>query len=380
MQITIQRQKLAKALNYVSKAVSSKPNIPVLSNVLLSVKDDQLRLSATDLDMGINMWVPGVSSTSGQVTASGKFLADFINASSGDKVELKLESDVLYVSTEKSKAQFQTIAASEFPVLPKVGETPTYSFDTADFIKSMQKVIFACAADNNTSTIQFTGVLFEVEEGTKHIHFVGLNGFRMSRKRMKLGETNKVSSQLIVPAKSLQELVKIISSEQDAEVKVYVNDAATQVIFAIDDLEFSIRLLEGPYPAYKDVIPTEHSYEFEVKKNDFEQSLRVINTFARSITGNKVNWDLDTDSGELRMHTEVIDLGSNETVLQVEEIKGSGILRDAYSMQFLMDFVSHTDGDTITFHTNAPLAAAVFTDKADSDFIHIIMPVLRDDT
>ncbi len=380
MQITIQRQKLAKALNYVSKAVSSKPNIPVLSNVLLSVKDDQLKLSATDLDMGINMWVPGVGSQGGQVTASGKFLADFINASSGDKVELKLEGDVLHVSSAKSKAQFQTIPASEFPVLPKVGEKPTYSFNTADFIKSMQKVIFACAADNNTSTIQFTGVLFEVEEGTKHIHFVGLNGFRMSRKRMRLSESNATSSQLIVPAKSLQDLVRILAAEEESEIKIYVNEAATQIIFAIADLEFSIRLLEGPYPDYKDVIPTESSYEFEVQKSEFEQSLRVINTFARSITGNKVNWDLDTETGELLMHSEVIDLGRNETSLQVEDVKGTGVLKDAYSMQFLMDFVSHTDGDTISFHTNAPLAAAVFTDKADADFIHIIMPVLRDDT
>lgn len=379
MQITIQRPKLATALNYVSKAVSTKPNIPVLSNVLIEVKGDQLKLSSTNLDMGINMWVPGVGGKDGHVTASGKFLTDFINAATGDKVNLSLEGDVLKVETEKSKAEFQTIPATEFPVLPKVEQDPYLTLPTSEFIDAMHKVIFACAADNNTSTIQFTGVLFELEEKSKHISFIGLNGFRLSQKRIRLAEANAESTQLIVPAKSLQEFVKILDAEADDEIKMYVTANKSQAIFVINDLEFSIRLLEGPYPEYKGVIPTDYEFCFEVEKSDFEKSLRVINTFARSITGNKVSWDLNTSTSELLMHTEVVDLGKNETILPVQEVKGTETLKGAFSLQFLMDFVSHTNSDKIRFETNGPLAGAIFTDKSDPDFLHLIMPVLRDD-
>jgi DNA polymerase III sliding clamp (beta) subunit (PCNA family) len=104
-----------------------------------------------------------------------------------------------------------------------------------------------------------------------------------------------------------------------------------------------------------------------------------MNTFARSTLGNKVNWDLDLESATLTMHTEVTDLGRSETELKVQNATGSTDLKDAYSLQFLMDMANHMTGDTVHFETNAPLASAVFTDKKDSHFVHLIMPVQRDD-
>lgn len=377
MKIKVQRTKLAQALNYVSKAASTKPNIPVLANVLLEVKGDQLKLSATNLDMGINMWIPGVGKQDGSITASAKFLTDFVNATSEDNVNLKLEQDVLKVDTPKSKAEFQTIPATEFPVLPKVKDKPYLTLSSGEFINSMHKVMFACASDTNATNIQFSGVLFEITEGAKHIDFIGLNGFRLSRKRMKLEVELTETAQLIVPAKSLQEFVRILTSEEEENIDIYIPESKSQLIFSVGEIEFSVRLLEGPYPDYKGVIPSQGEFGFEVQKDDFERSLRIINTFARSIAGNKVNWDLDTDSSNLHLHAEVVDLGRNETDLGIKEVSGSGSLKAAYSLQFLMDFVSHTQGDTIQFKTNGPLAAAVFTDKADSDFLHLIMPVQR---
>jgi DNA polymerase III subunit beta len=141
----------------------------------------------------------------------------------------------------------------------------------------------------------------------------------------------------------------------------------------------SVRLLEGPYPDFRGVIPNDFVFAFEVEKRELEKALRVVYTFARSISGNKVNWDLAIEEGNLLMHTEVTDLGRNETHLTVNKAEGTSDLRDAFSLQFLMDFVNHVGGEKIRFETKAPLAAAVFTDKDDADFLHIIMPVQRDD-
>jgi DNA polymerase-3 subunit beta len=379
MHIKIQREKLAKALNYVSKAVSTKPNIPVLSNILLEVKKDQLRLAATNLDMGINMWIHGVGSVDGSVTVSGKYLADFINAAAGDKVELQVQADVLKVQTEKSKAEFQTIASSEFPVLPSISGEPFLQLEVVDFTNAMEKVMFACATDQNASNVQFTGVLFELEEKLKQITFVGLNGFRLSMKKMKLPKPSEQTLQLIVPSRSLQEFVKIAAGEEENELQIFVNESKSQMIFKLGDIELSVRLLEGPYPDFRGVIPNDFVFAFEVEKRELEKALRVVYTFARSISGNKVNWDLAIEEGNLLMHTEVTDLGRNETQLSVHKAEGTSDLRDAFSLQFLMDFVNHAAGEKIRFETKAPLAAAVFTDKDDPDFLHIIMPVQRDD-
>src|SRR5688500_11064268 len=129
MKITLNHKKLAQALLYTSKAVSLKPNIPILSNVLLEVKNNTLKLSATNLDMGINMWIPGQSKADGSTTVNGKYIADFVSASSGDKVELEVEGNNLLVQTEHSNAHFAVMESKEFPVLPYVGEKPIFKIE-----------------------------------------------------------------------------------------------------------------------------------------------------------------------------------------------------------------------------------------------------------
>lgn len=380
MKIKIQQARLSKALNYAARAVSNKPNIPVLSNVLINVKKDRMSLAATNLDMGIHMWIPGVSEMDGSLTASGKFLSDFINVAGGDKVELELKNDVLYVATDSSKAEFQTIPPSEFPVLPKSEGEPFFTINTAEFIESMDKVLFACSTDVTTSRIQFTGVLFELSEKKPNsVDFIGLNGFRMSRRTTAIERSSEDAHQLIVPARSLQELIRILNTEDVEQVEVYLSESKSQIIFKIDDIEVSIRLLEGPYPDYKAAIPTEHAFSFDVNRDELEHALKIVQTFARSSMGNKVNWDLDIEKSELTMHTEVTDLGRNETKLAVQNASGSSDLKDAYSLQFLLDMAQHMNGDVVHFETNAPLSAAVFTEKKDKNFMHLIMPVQRDD-
>ena len=193
MKITLNHEKLSKLLNYASKAVSSKPNIPILSNVKLDVTKNDLKLSATNLDMGINVWIPGVVETEGSITVSAKFLADFVSASTSDNVELELKDTVLQVKTSKSKANFNTIPATEFPVLPKVTETKFFSIESKELLKSLDKVIFSCSTDMSPGKIQQTGVLFEVvsENDKDSLYMVGLDGFRLSKRKIKVKELNK---------------------------------------------------------------------------------------------------------------------------------------------------------------------------------------------
>lgn len=381
MEIKLPQPKLATALNYTARAVSNKPNIPVLSNVLLEVNKTQLHLAATNLDMGINMWIPGQVNSEGSLTVSGKFLTDFISATGDGNIVLKLEQDTLQVMTERAKADFQTIPSQEFPILPQVVGTPLFTANSEDLCRALTKVIFACASDLVTSRIQYTGVLFELKQDTPDmVTMVGLDGYRLSRKQIKV-EGLKLESdlQLIVPARSLQEVVKILQTEAQPLVEVYLSENKSQVIFKIEEIEISIRLLEGPYVDYHKVIPSENAFTFSVSKSDLEKAMKVVHTFARSTQGYRVDWDLDLESTTLIMKTTVSELGSNQFELKVEDVVGSNDFKAAYSLQFLLEMAGHMGGDNINFATNGPLSAAVFTDSADTDFLHIIMPLQRDD-
>ena len=229
MKITVQQTKLARAMNYITKAASSKPNIPVLSNVLLQVKKGTLQLSSTNLDMGLNLWIAGNIESEGEITVSAKIFADFVNASGKGKVTLELIKNVLKVTTEKSEAEFQTIAADEFPVLPKVMGEALLSVVAHDFAKSLEKVIFACSTDTSPGKSQQTGVFFELATDDNILKLVGLDGYRLSEKKLKVKRGSADKFEAIVPAKSLQELAKVIQAEDDAEnVEMYVNDSNSQ--------------------------------------------------------------------------------------------------------------------------------------------------------
>lgn len=378
MKITLSQNRLAQGLNYVSKAVSSKPNIPVLSNVLLEVDKNEMRLSATNLDMGINMWIGGEVEKEGTVTASGKFLTDFINANEEGKVDIGLVGDVLHVETESSKADFQTIASSEFPILPRASGEPFFTIKAEEFSEALEKVIFVCSTDLSSSQVQLTGVLFELTSEKKdELTLVGLDGFRLSLRSAKINRSSEDVHNLIVPARSLQELLKILSTEEATDIQVYLSESKSQIIFKFADIEFSVRLLEGVYPDYKRVLPKEHAFEFEVAKVELEKAMRVVNTFARSVQGRKVDFDLDVETGTLFLRSKVVDLGSNETKVMVQKISGATDFKGAYNLQYLMDMLNHIAGDTVRFETNGPLAPAVFTDEKDKEYTHLIMAMQR---
>lgn len=379
MEITLNQEKLGKALNYVSRAVSAKPNIPVLSNILLEVTRNDLRLSATNLEMGIHMWIGGQVEGEGKVTASGKYLSDFVSANGDGRIRLRLQGENLEVNSERAAATFTTISAQEFPQLPRVGETPFFTVKSSDLLTLLPKIIFACASDAGASRVQLTGVLIELSaDQPEFITLVGLNNYRLSQGKLQITKSGEPEDlQLIVPAKSLQEMLKILSSEDAPEVNVFLSESKSQIIFQFAEVEFSIRLLEGPYPAYKQVIPTESAISLEVQRGELERAVKIVNTFARNSLGYRVEFDLDLETATLVLRSRVPDLGINETKVNLQNVTGSHDLKTAYNLQYLSEAVNYIKGDTIKLGTNSALQPLLFTSKDDKLFVHIVMPLER---
>ncbi len=379
MKITLSHEKLSKMLMYTSRAVSTKPNIPILSNVKMEVNKSNLNLSATNLDMGINLWIPGVVESEGNLTVSAKFIADFVAASSAEKVELELKDNVLNVETEKSKANFNIIPADEFPIMPAIPEKSWFRIDKNEFIKTLDKVLFACSTELTPGKVHMSGVLIEVEG--EEISFVGLDGFRLSKRTVKAIELSQLENlpQVIVPAKYLSELAKIASDASDVEeVVVYLSDNRSQIIFKMEEIEFSVRLLEGPYSDYKKIMPDSNSFAFEFKRGDMENAIKVVSTFARSNLNYKTLVDFDVENKSFKMRSSVTDIGDNETEVELLSSEATTDLNVAYNLKYLQDIVNHTKGDTLRLESKGALTANVFKDSSDEKFIHILMPLRRD--
>jgi DNA polymerase-3 subunit beta len=381
MKITLNHGKFAKYLQYASRAVSQKPNIPILSNVKLEATKNDLKISATNLEMGINMWIPGIVDSDGSLTVSAKYIADFVSAINEDRVELSQEESILIVKTPKSKANFSIIPATEFPVLPKIPETKLFTISSKELLTSLDKVLFSCSTDLSSGKIQQSGVLFEISDETKEeVSFIGLDGFRLSKRVSKVFGLNRENhSQIIVPSKYLNELIKIISDlEEVDEISVYLSENKSQIIFKFEDIEFSVRLLEGPYPDYKRIMPDTYSYSFEVGKSELEEALKVISTFAKSNLAYKTLFDMDLENSVIKFKSVVNEVGENETVIEVEDIQGESDLNTAYNLRYLQDIVNHISGQKIRFESKGPLAASVIKDLSDENFLHLLMPLRRE--
>jgi DNA polymerase-3 subunit beta len=375
MYVTVTQESFAKALSYVAKAISSNPSIPVLANVLIETTKDQLKLSTTDLELGINTLLGADVKKEGKVTADARTLAEFVNSLADGKLTLELKDNILEVKNKTNSADFNVINAEEFPPLPKVTTKAGFKVNGASFAKAIEQVVFSVASDDSRPVL--TGILFE---GTaKKLVMVGVDGFRLSRKSQAMKRSGSKEFSHIVPGRALQELARICLDlcEEDDMVEVHLLGEKNQMIFKVKDVELSTRLIEGEFPDYKQIIPKEAKVKFAVDKESFGKTIKIVSIFARSAVGNKSVFEFIPEKNTLKLSAQVADVGENESSVEVHDTEGDN-LKTAFNTRFLSDMITAIDGEEVSFESNGVTAPGVFRDKDDKDFLHIIMPMRID--
>jgi DNA polymerase-3 subunit beta len=175
MKITVLQENLSKGLSVVSRSVSSKATLPILSNILISTDNGSLKLSATNLETGINFWIGAKIDEEGAITIPAKFLTEFIASLPNEKIEIEVKENIFYAQCGSYKANIAGMAASEFPQIPAPSEESMLVFNKDDFIQAVNQVFFAAASDEGRPTL--TGVLIKAEEG--QVSFVATDGYRL---------------------------------------------------------------------------------------------------------------------------------------------------------------------------------------------------------
>lgn len=372
MKIEILQENFSKALNHVVKAVSSRPNIPVLANVLIQTEKGKIRLSTTNLEIGINSWVGADIKQEGSITVSARLLSEFVNSVKSGKMTLEQVDQSLEVTSVDNHAQFFIIPAEDFPNVPRAEKDPILKVNAFSFADAISRTVFATATDDSRPVL--TGVLFEVE--AKAMRMVGVDGFRLSKIDLNLDEEVKESFKEIVPAKSLQEVERIIRdvlSEEDV-IEIYMLGDKNQILFKIGDEELSSRLIEGEFPDYNQIIPKDKSNSFTVLKEELQNSVKIIMIFAKNIIGNKTKFSMNSTSKKVTLSANVVDVGNNESSVQISKTEGES-LDTAYNAKFLMDMINSMKSDEIVYETSGITAPGVFKDKKDKSYLHIIMPM-----
>ena len=372
MKISLLQENLAKGLGLVSRVVASKAQLPVLSNVLLSIDKGKLRLSTTNLETGMNLWLGGKTEGEGKLTVPAKIFNEVVSSLPQETVVLEKEGDGLKISCGRFKSKINGIAAEEFPLMPSLrdGKTikETFSLDREAVEKGLGQVAMAAATDESRPI--FTGVKMELDE--KKLRLAATDGYRLSVKTVTNLKGLKKQKSLVVPARALMELVRAITAtETEAkEVVLAATEEERQLIMAYGDVEVVTRILEGEFPDFDKIIPTSHTTAIVLDAEELLQAVRAAAVFAKD-SANIVRFKV-SDKG-LLISANAPQVGENEV-----ELSGKKTGEDAeiaFNSRYLLEMLNVIEVKELRLEMSGPLSPGVFKPKEDNGLIHIIMPV-----
>jgi len=365
MKLSCLQENLAKALGIVTRAVPVKGPLPILSNVLVATENGRIKLAATDLETTIVTYTGGSIEDEGAITVPAKLLKEFVTNLSPSTLAVHLANDILHVTSDKTKSKFNGITAKDYPELPKFSHEGSIEIDPKVFSHAISVVAFA--SGNDESRPVFTGVYLDVKDGK--ITIAATDGFRLSEKVIEVKGQKKDFS-VIIPAKTLLEVSRIFSNSEEP-IKFGLSEKENMAVFSSGDTFIATRVLDGQYPDYKRIIPTETSLAVNFPSADFLEAVKLTNIFAKEGAG-PIKLVFDPE-GKIKISSLSGETGEHESNIDAE-VEGQ-LTEVAFSSKYLLDFLNNVKSEKMHFHTNGSLTPCILKSEDHGDFIHIIMPV-----
>jgi len=387
MRVSAYQENLSKALSIVSRAVSSRTTMPVLGNILLEAKDNQLRLAATNREIGINCWIGAKVEDEGAITVPARLLSEFVNSLPAERIDMDLKdrTQTLHLSCARFNANMKGIDAYEFPLIPTAqqqSETEALTIQGTQFDlaasglrKMIDQVIFAASSDENRPTL--TGV--EVTIDDNKLTMAATDGYRLSVRSVPI-EYAQDKQTVIVPARSLGELARISADASDAEpVHVIVTGKRNQVLFsmvgkadargAFQRVELVSELIDARFPDYRATIPKTYKTHAVLDTAALLSAVKVAMLFARD-NANIIRLDLGS---HLRITSASAEMGDNVSELEGEIIGPP--LEIAFNGRYVLDYLGKVDAKSVKLEVTEPTRPGAWKPVGDSDYLHVTMPM-----
>ncbi len=366
MKLICAQPDLERALNIVSKAITPNTTLPVLNNILLRAEGKNLHFAATNLEVAVQYFVPADVKNEGSITIPAKLIYSYVSLLKDEPVEISLiEGDTVLLKSPSSQTKIKGIAASEFPVIPKVEKENTVKIDAKELETAISQTVFS--ASTNTSRPVLAGVLFDVNKD--EVKIVATDSYRLAEKSLKLKEKTNITIQCIVPARTVMELGKILSRAEEKDVEI--NVSKNQVLFVIGDIQLLSRLIEGKFPPYEKIIPKSTRTKLEILSEELVNVVRRVSLFARE-NNNSIKLSA-TNDGKLNVSTDETRVGEEKAEINVK-IDGENN-KIALNAQYLLDVLNCVQGEKIQLEVEDKLSPAVVKSEKDTDYVYIIMPL-----
>jgi len=364
MKFSCTQQVLAKALNTVSKAVTSRTTIPILKGILLEAgTDGKLKLAASDLDLSIEKTISVSVVEEGSVVVSAKLFSDIVRKLPSEEIEIEEENGNVTIRCLSSEFNIVGQAADEFPHIGVIKEEKKIQMEK-DLLRDMiRKTSFSASIEESKGII--VGVLIEMEE--ESLTMVALDGFRMAVAKELV--KNQEKKRIIISARILNEISKILSEdEEQKEADLILDDK--KAVFILNETRVVSRLLEGEFIKYRDVLPKEYKCRLKVQKGELSDSIDRASLMARegksnlirlNISGNKITITSRSEEGKVKEEVFVEKEGTD--------------LEIGFNAKYISDVLKVVEDEEIYMEFNTGVSPCLIKPVEGDRFEYLVLPV-----
>lgn len=368
MKIDCLKNKLQKSVALAERITAKSLSLAVLKNILIKTKDGFLYIEATNLEVGLEIKIPAKIHAEGVIAVNPTILNGVLNNIKEDKITLIVEDNKISLITESHKTVIKGESTEDFPSLPVIDQIEEVDIKVEELVLGIKSTAFAAA----TSDIKPEIASIYIYENEKTLYFVATDSFRLAEKKVLLRKVKNFNP-LIIPLKNALEIARVFE-EEEGNIKI-VSDGNQLSIFS-DNVYFTTRVIDGVYPDYKQIMPTDFKLDFLIKKDELLNALKLNVIFSDKF--NQVNLKVNAKENTLNINAISQDAGENTSELKITpKNKEVEEFEAYYNIRYLTDVINILNSEQVFFgasETNRPL---FIKDSEDESFSYIIMPVSR---
>ena len=364
MKFTCTQENLSRGLSLISRVAGRNVALPILNNVLIKAEGGIVRLSTTNLELGLTTVIRAKVDVEGAYTVQSRVLNEFISLLGNEKVTLETDVVGMTVTSGHSKTTIKGLSAEEFPVLPTTEAAVTVSVKGQSLHKLLEGVAFAVA--NDESRPEISGVLLHFQ--TSQLVATATDSYRLAERRAEYIKKPDHEISVIIPSKTAEEMLRAIPD--DAEVVLAVNES--QVYCQTPEVELVSRTIEGHYPDYQQIIPTTSTTKVTINKTELIQNIRAASLFCKPGV-NDLTLKTEPANKNLVLSAASTNLGEHQS--QISCTINGDELSIVFNYRYLLEGVQSLPGEEVEFSLQDSQAPGVIRPAGVTEDLYLLMPI-----
>lgn len=363
MKFRISKDNLLDAINTVSKGMSSRSTLPILSGILVETTDQgRLTFQTTDLEISIKHTTNGNIDEPGRCVVPGKLFVDIVKSLPDASIEVSSKDEQIRISCLETSFSLTSLNPADFPYFPQVDPTTTIILPSSSLSEAVRRVGKAVSRDESRAIL--TGILFSLEDGV--ITLAATDSYRLAVAELPVPNSNAEDFQAIVPGKTLGDVSSLALSSESVSIGFSEN----QIIVEFGETIFVSRKIEGTYPNYKQLIPTDHAVSIQMDTQALITSIKRVAILAQSHT--PIRFQFSAENQNVTISANTADLGG-ATETMAAEIDGPS-MEIAFNHQYILDGLNMIEGDVI-LELQSSLKPGILKSSEQEKFLYLAMPV-----